>query len=103
MDKNIALKEFHKMWVWLYKHPSHDKTYYVNHVAKPDVKWENDCPLCTISEDDDCNECLVIWDNGQGSLCSDPSSPLSKWKETDTHEPHRRTWYAGQIVGLSKK
>lgn len=99
MDKDTALQEFKKMWLWLYQHPAHDKQYYVEHVAKPEPPWLNDCPLCSIATDE-CTECLVLWNNGQGSLCTDPASPYSKWKQTSTNEPHQRTWFAGEIMNL---
>lgn len=97
-----ALQEFKKMWTWLYQHPAHDKKYYVKHVAKADPAWKNDCPLCALS-DDDCTECLLLWDKGEGSLCSDPASPLSKWQKTHLNDPNFRTWYAGQIVDITQK
>ncbi len=102
MDKDRAIVEFKKMWLWLSKHPAHDKEYYVQHVAKPNPTWKNDCPLCAL-EEDDCNECLILWDNGKGSLCSDPTSPLSKWKNTNIEDVHKRTWHAGELMGLVEK
>ncbi len=102
MLQKAALNEFKKMWTWLYQHPAHDKKYYVKHVAKVDPAWKNDCPLCALS-DDDCKECLLLWDNGDGSLCSDPASPLSKWRKTHLNDPNYRTWYAGQIVDITQK
>ena len=102
MSKENAMEEFKKMWLWLYRHPAHDKNYYVKHVAKPSPPWDNDCPLCSFV-DDQCTECLVIWDSGEGTLCSDPASPLAKWKDTDINEPHRRTWYAGELMALTEK
>jgi len=102
MKKTDALQEFTKMWTWLYRHPAHDKQYYVKHVAKPDTAWRNDCPLCDLTEDE-CSECLTLWDNGKGSLCSDPESPLSKWRNTQLEDPHFRVWYAGKIADIASK
>jgi hypothetical protein len=96
-----ALQELKKMWIWLYQHPAHDKKYYVEHVVKAEPPWKNDCPLCAIAEDN-CKECLLLWDNGHGSLCSDPASPLSKWKETHLNNPDYRTWYAGQMIDITQ-
>ena len=102
MERRIALEEFKKMWTWLYKHPAHDNKYYVSHVAKPQPAWKNDCPLCALS-DGECGECKSLWDEGRGSLCSDPDSPLSKWKKTQLQDPDFRTWYAGKIVEITTK
>lgn len=103
MAKTDALEEFKKMWTWLYRHPAHDKRYYVKHVVKADPAWKNDCPLCEISEGDQCTECQILWDEGKGSLCTDPDSPLSKWKQTHLNDPNFRTWYAGKLVDITKK
>lgn len=102
MERNDALKEFKKMWTWLYKHPAHDNKYYVRHVIKPETAWKNDCPLCALS-DGECKECGKLWDEGRGSLCSDPESPLSKWRKTHRNDPNYRTWYAGKIVDIADK
>jgi hypothetical protein len=103
MERRIALEEFKKMWTWLYKHPAHDSKYYVSHVAKPQPAWKNDCPLCALSKSGECGECKTLWDEGHGSLCSDPESPLSKWKKTQLQDPDFRTWYAGKIVEIAGK
>lgn len=102
MVRSEALDEFKKMWIWLYKHPAHDKSYYVKHVAKPDPAWKKDCPLCALSEGE-CQECLALWNQGNGTLCEDQESPLNKWRQTDLGDPDFRTWYAGKIVELTKK
>lgn len=99
MADKTALEEFKKMWDWLYRHPAHDKQYYVKHVAKADPPWKNDCPLCDFSYGD-CTECLSLWDEGNGSLCDDPNSPLNKWRKTYLGDPHFRTWYAGKVSSL---
>ncbi len=101
--KQAALKEFKKMWTWLYQHPAHDKKYYVKHVAKPEGGWKNDCPLCELSGGHDCTECLDVWDHGSGSLCEDPESPLNKWKKTHLSDPNYRTWYAGKLIDITEK
>jgi hypothetical protein len=36
-----ALDDMRKMWMWLYKHPAHDKQYYVSYVANLDRPWGN--------------------------------------------------------------
>ena len=102
MVRTDALNEFKKMWTWLYSHPAHGQKYYVKHVAKADPAWKNDCPLCELS-DGECKECLTIWDNGNGSLCADPESPLQKWGRTDLGDPHFRSWYAGKIATIAAK
>jgi len=102
MVRTEALEELKKMWTWLYRHPAHGKKYYVKHVAKADPSWKNDCPLCELS-DGECTECLTLWDQGQGSLCADPASPLSKWRKTHLGDPNFRTWYAGKIVDIADK
>jgi len=104
MENTQAMEEFKKMWTWLYRHPAHDKKYYVKHVAKADPAWRNDCPLCDMApEDKGCTECLKIWDKGQGSLCDDPDSPLSRWKKAKLNDPNFRSWYAGQIADIADK
>ncbi len=101
MPTTQALEEFKKMWDWLYRHPAHDKHYYVKNVAKADPLWKNDCPLCDLSEEE-CTECLKLWDKGRGSLCDDPESPLNKWRHTHVGDPNFRTWYAGKVSDLVK-
>lgn len=102
MVRQDALDEFKKMWTWLYRHPAHDRRYYVEHVAKPEPVWKNDCPLCEIA-DGECKECLTLWDEGRGSLCSDPDSPQSKWGKTQLDDPDFRSWYAGKIADIAAK
>ncbi len=101
MKRDIALQEFRKMWIWLYKHPAHDKKYYVQNVAKPKPVWRNDCPLCALTEEGECNECKSLWATTRGNLCSDPDSPLSQWRKTEKDNPDLRTWYAGKLVDLT--
>ena len=103
LDKNEAIVEFKKMWSWLYKHPAHDKAYYVKHVVKADPRWKNDCPLCNLADGKECSECLTIWNKGNGSLCEDPESPLNKWRGTHLSDPNFRMWYAGQIADIANR
>jgi hypothetical protein len=102
MKKLEALDETTKMWIWLYKHPAQDKKYYVTHVAKPDKPWKNDCPLCEIAEND-CSNCLMQWEEQNGTFCSDPESPFRKWKATSLDNPDHRTWYAGEVIAMAQK
>ncbi len=102
MVRYEALDEFKKMWTWLYRHPAHDKSYYVKHVAKADPAWKKDCPLCHLS-DGECTECLSLWDEGSGSLCEDPNSPMNKWSNTHVSDPNFRSWFAGKIADIAKR
>jgi hypothetical protein len=102
MKKSEALSETTKMWIWLYKHPAQDKKYYVTHVAKPETPWKNDCPLCEAVENG-CPDCLMQWDEQNGTFCTDPESPFRKWKTTSLDNPDHRTWYAGQIIAMAQK
>ncbi len=99
--KNTAVEEFKKMWIWLYRHPAHDKKYYVRHVARPLNGWRNNCPLCALSANQDCTECLDVWNHGEGTLCEDPNSPLYKWERTHLNDPNDRTWYAGKLIDIA--
>jgi hypothetical protein len=101
MERTKALQEFKKMWTWLYKHPAHDGKYYVQHVAKPQPAWRNECPLCALAKEGECQECKALWNSAAGSLCSDPASPLRQWRKTETADPDLRSWYAGKLVGLA--
>jgi hypothetical protein len=101
MQKIEALKEITKMWIWLYKHPAHDREYYVTHVAKLAQPWKNYCPLCNL-EDGKCPDCLMKWGEQNGTFCTDPESPLQKWKETTTDNPDYRTLYSGEIIAIAK-
>ena len=84
-----ALDDMRKMWMWLYKHPAHDKQYYVSYVANLDRPWKNDCPM--------------KWEEQNGTFCTDPESPLQKWKETSTDNPDYRTLYSGEIIAIANK
>jgi len=101
MERKIALQEFKKMWTWLYKHPAHDGKYYVQHVAKANPAWRNECPLCALAKEGECQECKSLWDTGHGSLCSDPESPLRQWRKTAASDPDLRTWYAGKLIDIA--
>jgi hypothetical protein len=101
MERKNALQEFRKMWIWLYKHPAQDNKYYTSYVAKPKPSWRNDCPLCALSAEGECRECRSMWDTGHGSLCTDPDSPLVKWRKTSVDDPDNRTWYAGRLVEIA--
>jgi len=101
LNKDAAY-EFKKMWTWLYRHPAHDQKYYIKHVAKADEAWKKDCPLCHLSEKE-CQDCLILWDEGRGPLCEDMESPLSKWKSTPLNDPNFRMWYAGKVADIANK
>ncbi len=97
-------KEMVKMWTWLYKHPAHDREYYVTHVAKLSKPWKNLCPLCDLElTGDKCTNCLMSGEGQKVTFCSDPESPLNKWKITDTSNPDNRTYYAGEIIAIAQK
>jgi hypothetical protein len=97
-------KEMVKMWTWLYKHPAHDREYYVTHVAKLSKPWKNLCPLCDLElTGDKCTNCLMSGEGQKVTFCSDPESPLSKWKITDTSNPDNRTYYAGEVIAIAQK
>ena len=102
MKKLEALNEATKMWIWLYKHPAHDKKYYVSHVAKLVQPWKNDCPICEVA-DSGCSDCLMQFEEQKGTLCTDSESPFRKWKETGLDNPDHRTFYAGEMIVLAKK
>jgi hypothetical protein len=102
MNKIEALKEATKMWTWLYKHPAHDEKYYVTHVARLSEPWKNNCPVCELAEDT-CANCLMTWDEQNGTFCTDPESPFRKWKETRLDNPDFRMMYAGDIIAMTKE
>jgi hypothetical protein len=95
-----ALDDMKKMWMWLYKHPAHDKKYYASYVAKLDRPWKNDCPICDLAEQK-CSDCLMQWDEQKDTFCTDTESPFRKWQETTTDNPDYRTLYAGEIIALA--
>jgi hypothetical protein len=101
MNKIDALKEIAIMWTWLYKHPAHDRKYYETYVAKLSQPWKNDCPICD-QETDTCPECPMQYPEQNGTFCTDPESPLQKWKTTATSNPDFRTLYSGEIVAIAQ-
>jgi hypothetical protein len=101
MKKIDALKEITTMWTWLYKHPAHDRKFYETHVAKLAQPWKNDCPICD-QEADTCLDCPMKLEEQNGTFCTDPESPLQKWKGTSTDNPDYRTLYSGEIIAIAK-
>ena len=97
------IENFQKMWAWLMGYPAHDQKYYMKHVAKLDKDWDNDCPLSNRSEVSSCDGCHMLWKSHKGTLCSDSSSPLYKWKNTDVELPDERSYYASQTAVLAMK
>jgi len=91
------------MWAWLCGYPAHDPEYYMKHVAKLRVNWVNSCPLSNKSKEKDCNGCKMLWESEKGSLCTDPGSPLHKWKNTKIDRPDDRSFFASQITVLAIK
>lgn len=102
MNKIEALKETATMWTWLYKHPAHDRKYYETYVAKLDQPWRNDCPIRDL-EADICPDCPMKGEEQKGTFCTDPESPLQKWKLTATDLPDFRTLYAGEIIVIAQQ
>ncbi len=96
------LLHFKKMWTWLSGHPAHDREYFLKHVAKIDPPWLRSCPLAN-KESEDCDGCIAIWQSENGSLCTDPDAPISKWQATSRHHPDFRSYYASQVVVLAMK
>jgi hypothetical protein len=91
------------MWTWLYKHPAHDREYYVTHVAKLAKPWKNLCPLCELELiGDKCTNCLMTSEEQKGTFCADPESPLNKWNATSTDNPDNRTYYAGEVMVIAR-
>lgn len=103
MTGQNEILNFKKMWGWLMGFPAHDQRYYMTHVARLDTRWVNDCPLSNKSEVSKCDGCKMLWKSEQGTLCTDTSSPLYKWKHTDTDHPDDRSYYASQIAVLAMK
>lgn len=96
-------KELLKMWTWLYKHPAHDREYYIAHVAKLDKAWSNSCPFCELEmSGGKCAKCHISGDEMKDTFCCDQESPLSKWKATDVSDPNNRTYYAGEVISVAK-
>lgn len=103
IDKH-SINDLKKMWTWLSCHPAHDREYYMRHVAKLERDWINDCPLSDSSENQDCSGyCESLWESKQGTLCSDPRSPLVQWANTEVKYPHDRSFYASKLAVLAMK
>lgn len=103
IDKQ-TVGNFKKMWTWLCCHPAHDREYYMKHVAKLDRDWVNCCPLSDSSPNRECSaNCKALWVSKQGTLCSDPRSPLLQWANADINYPHDRSFYASQLAVLALK
>lgn len=100
MIKKDNLVNFKKMWTWLSGYPAHDQEYYMENVATLDKRWANGCPLAD-GEGDTCNGCGPIWQSANGTLCTDPDSPLYKWSNTSTQYPDYRSYYASQVAVLA--
>jgi len=97
-------KEMVKMWTWLYKHPAHDREYYIKHVAKLTKPWSNSCPFCELEmSGEKCPKCHIAGAELKDTFCCDPESPLSKWKTTDAADPYNRTYYAGEVIAVAQK
>ncbi len=94
------LLNFRNMWTWLMGHPAHDRDYYNEHVAGIDSPWLNNCPLANKASED-CDGCIAIWHSGNGSLCTDPYSPVFKWQATSRHHPDFRSYYASRVAVLA--
>jgi len=96
------LISFKKMWTWLSGYPAHDQAYYMEHVAALDTFWPNSCPLAN-DDGDACDGCSSIWQSPDGTLCTDPGSPLYKWRNTSRKQPDYRTYHASQVAVLAMK
>ncbi len=93
------VRAFVAMWRWLSAHPAHGREYYLKNVVKESPTWINDCPLAT-EEGKRCAGCRVLWNRGNGSLCTDSESPLLRWQEADMQEPDLRVYYASEVGAL---
>ncbi len=93
------LINFKKMWTWLSGYPAHDQNYYMKHVTTLDEMWLNSCPLS--NKKDFCDGCRAIWDYENGTLCTDPDSPLLKWQNTSRENPDFRSYYASHVAVLA--
>ena len=95
------LVRFIKMWTWLMAHPAHDRDYYIKHLEKLNEVWENSCPLSNSMYAENCNGCQVLWDSREGTLCTDPNSPVYKWNNTERNLPDKRSKYASEVAVLA--
>ncbi|MGB3210100.1 MAG: hypothetical protein WBB19_05275 [Desulforhopalus sp.] len=95
------LRKFKNMWTWLIGYPAHDRMYYMQHVVKLDEMWINNCPLANEAGVEKCKGCQTLWDSNQGSLCTDPQSPVYRWINTDRNQPDKRSFYARQVAVIA--
>jgi hypothetical protein len=103
MTGKDELLNFKKMWTWLCGYPAHDREYYMKHVIKLERPWVNSCPLSNDSEEKACDGCKILWNSEMGTLCTDPSSPVNKWKVSERHYPDDRSFYASQVAVLAQR
>ena len=103
MTGRDELNNFKKMWTWLCAYPAHDPQYYMKYVVKLSEAWVNSCPLSNKSKEKDCDGCKILWNSEQGTLCTDPSAPIYKWKNTERHYPDDRSFYASQTAVLAMR
>lgn len=103
MTGRDELLSFKKMWTWLCGYPAHDREYYMKHVVKLERPWVNSCPLSNDSEEKACDGCKTLWKSERGTLCTDPRSPVNKWKVAARHYPDDRSFYASQVAVLALK
>jgi len=101
MKGKDELQKFKKMWTWLMAYPAHDREYYMKHVAKESEEWANNCPLSNNTIAAQCNGCQLLWEGSEGTLCTDPSSPLFRWMTTERIYPDTRSFYARQLALLA--
>lgn len=101
MKEKDKLRNFKKMWTWLMAYPAHDREYYMKHVARLDEEWINSCPLANNLYVEDCNGCELLWERTQGTLCTDPRSPLHNWLNTERNQPDKRRFYASQLAVMA--
>ena len=92
---------FKNMWAWLCGFPAHDREYYMKHVARLQANWVNNCPLSNKSTETECDGCKMLWDSDRGTLCTDSTSPLYKWKNTGKDRPDDRAYYASHVAALA--
>ncbi len=101
MKEKLELNKFIKMWTWLMAHPAHDREYYIKHLENLNEEWANNCPLSNNMHAEKCNGCQFLWDNHEGTLCTDRNSPVYKWMNTELSQPDKRSSYASQVAVLA--
>ena len=57
MKGKDELTHFKKMWTWLMAYPTHDREYYIQHVADQAEEWHNNCPLSNSKYAENCTGC----------------------------------------------